>query len=307
MGSVLTLCRPALRASLGGLIALTLATSTASAQEAPQSLAELLRINDDTYAFRSGGYVSMFITTDSGVVVVDPIGGGQNAGNPAALKAAIASVISEPVRYMIYSHAAQDHGTGGVVFADTAEFVAHSNAVTALTERNDPRTPVPTITFDDQFDLDIGGKTVELDWAAASLGDDYLTVRYRNVLMIVDNMRVKQLPFGDLGGQPDRYVDLIERVEADPGWEWFIYGHAVGREALGTRDDMREHREYVRDLEAAVRSARAAGLADNSDGMVTAVLTTLEPRYGAWSAFNPQRMAQNVSGMVRFLAGQLGQ
>jgi alkyl sulfatase BDS1-like metallo-beta-lactamase superfamily hydrolase len=77
-------------------------------------LAELVRINEDTYALRIGGYVSLLITTDEGVIVVDPIGGGGNSrANPDALRAAIATVTSEPVRFMVYSHSADDHGAGG--------------------------------------------------------------------------------------------------------------------------------------------------------------------------------------------------
>ena len=119
--------------------------TTAQQQPAlPQSVAELTRLRDDVYAFRYLGHVSLFVPTDEGVVVVDPIGGGGDPEAPIALKGAIASITSQPVKYLIYSHAAADHSTGGAVFAETATFVSHANARAAFETKNDPNSPVPT-------------------------------------------------------------------------------------------------------------------------------------------------------------------
>jgi glyoxylase-like metal-dependent hydrolase (beta-lactamase superfamily II) len=282
------------------LAVLAFVVPVAYAQQGPQSLAELLRLHDDTFIFRSAGYTSLFITTDDGVIVVDPIGG-PNAANPAALKAAIETITSAPVRYMIYSHAAADHGTGGAVFADTAEFLAHRNAAPALAQRNDATTPVPTILVDDSMALELGGKTVELRWAARSPQDDYLTVHYRDVLMVVDNVRIKTLPFQDFGNlTPEQHIAFVERLESDPAWQWYAYGHSTGTFAVGTREDMREYRQYIIDIIAAVRAARAAGLADDSQEMVDAVVAELQPRYGSWGNF-PNGVTANVRGVVRSL------
>jgi hypothetical protein len=51
---------------------------------------------------------------------------------------------------------------------------------------------------------------------------------------------------------------------------------------------------------AAVRAARQAGLADNSDGMVAFARAALEPRYGAWPDFG-SRLAPNIRGVIRWL------
>jgi glyoxylase-like metal-dependent hydrolase (beta-lactamase superfamily II) len=266
----------------------------------PQSLAELTRLNEDTYAFRSGGYVSMFITTDEGVIVVDPIGGGNNVNNPQALKAAIATVTDQPVRYLIYSHAAADHGSGGEVFAETAEFVGHRNTLAVLEAANDPRRPVPTIAFDESLALELGGKTVELRWAALGPRDNYLTVHYRNVLMAVDNLRIRSIAFSDLPfASGEGNIAFIERLEADPNWEFFLYGHSSGPVGVGTRDDVRQYREYLEDLLVAIRAARAAGHADNSDEMVAAVRGELAERYGTWDGF-ANNLGANIRGVIRW-------
>ena len=281
-------------------VVLACAVPVAFAQPAPQSLAELLRLNDDTYLFRSAGYTSLFITTDEGVIVVDPIGG-PNAANPAALKAAIATITSEPVRYVIYSHSNADHATGGVVFADTAEFVAHRLAAPIMAARKDPTSPVPTILVDDGMTLSLGGNSVELRWAGRSPEDNYLTVHYRDVLMVVDNMRAKSLPFQDFGDfTPEQHIAFVEKMESYPEWQWFAWGHTTGTLAVGTREDAREYRQYIADLISAVRSARDGGAADDSEEMIDAVVAELRPRYGSWDNF-PNGVAANIRGVVRSL------
>ncbi len=217
-GTVLTLGR-----GVASLAVFVWTSAAAAAQPAPP---ELIPINDDTYAFRSAGYVSLFITTDEGVIVVDSIGG-PDPNNPALLKAAIATVTDQPVRYLVYSHSQPDHGSGGAVFADTAEFVGHSNTVADLEARADPNMPVPTIAFDDSLWLELGGKRVELRWAGLGPRDSYVTVHYRNVLMVVDNIRFRGVAFADFpGASAETFISFIERLESDPTWDTFVFGHA---------------------------------------------------------------------------------
>ncbi|HEY3115460.1 MAG TPA: hypothetical protein VGK54_01835 [Chloroflexota bacterium] len=266
----------------------------------PESLIELTRFNEDTYAFRSGGYISVFITTDQGVIVVDAIGGGNRRRTPDALKAAIAMVTDQPVRYLVYSRSAEDHGSGGIVFADTAEFVGHRNTASELVARPDPRAPVPTITFDDALDLELGGKTVQLRWNALQPSDTCISVRYRNVLNAVDLLRPRSLPYADIPtGPPQGIVDCIARLEADSDWDTVLFGHAIEGRIAGTREDAREYREYLQDLMAGVRAARAAGLADNSEEMVEAIRRELAPRYGTWASFSTW-LPSNIQGVIRW-------
>jgi len=48
------------------------------------------------------------------------------------LKAEIASRFKVPVRYVLYTHSDWDHASGGVVWADTAEFIGHRNMLASL-------------------------------------------------------------------------------------------------------------------------------------------------------------------------------
>ena len=268
----------------------------------PQSVAELTRLRDDVYAFRYLNHVSLFVPTDEGVVVVDPIGGGGDPEAPIALKGAIASITSQPVKYLIYSHAAQDHSTGGAVFADTATFVSHANAKAAFEAKNDPTSPPPTVTFEQMMPLDLGGKHFELHWSALTPQNDYLIFAYpaQKVIMTVDLARVRTVAFREMtAASPERMVEWLTWVDQTFDFEIYLSGHGPRENSWGTRQDFQDHRQYYPDLVQAVQDARAAGHADNSDEMVAAVGAALEPKYGTWAFFQAQ-IAENVRGAVRW-------
>src|SRR4029078_11672017 len=67
-------------------------------------------ISDGLYWVTEGAYVSMFLTTGKGVIVVDA----PPSFGDKMLKA-IAEVTKEPITYVIYSHSHADHigGAGG--------------------------------------------------------------------------------------------------------------------------------------------------------------------------------------------------
>ena len=287
-------------------LALTFGATPAVAQQQPpmlpQSTAELTRVRDDVYAFRYLNHVSLFVPTDEGVVVVDPIGGGGNPQAPVALKGAIASITSQPVKYMIYSHAAADHSTGGAVFADTATFVSHANAKAAFEAKNDPTSPVPTVTVEQMMPLDLGGKHFELHWSNLTPQNDYLIFSYpaQKLIMAVDLARIRTVAFREIGqASPARMAEWLTWVDQTFDFDVVLSGHGPRENIWGTRQDLQDHRQYYLDLAKAVQDARAAGHADNSDEMVAAVRAALAPRYEAWTNFQSQ-LAENIRGAVRW-------
>src|SRR5688572_29166969 len=268
----------------------------------PQSTAELTRLRDDVYAFRYLNHVSLFVPTDEGVVVVDPIGGGGNPQAPLALKGAIASITSQPVRWLVYSHGAQDHSTGGAVFADTATFVSHANAKAAFEAKNDPSSPAPTVTFEKMMPLDLGGKHFELHWAGLSDKDDYLIFSYpaQKLIMTVDLGRIRSMPFSDFPqASAEAMVAFLERVDQSFDFEVYLSGHGPPTSVWGSRQDLRDYQQLLLDMMAAIRESQAAGHADNSPEMVAAVQAALAPKYGSWSNF-PNGLANNIKGILRW-------
>src|SRR5215216_3058205 len=186
------------------------------AQEAtPGALsADLQQFADDTYAFVNSGYISLFIVTDEGVIATDP--GSQSGPERAeAYRAAITSVTDQPVRYLVYSHDHADHATGGEIFADTATFISHRNAVEKLASLNDPSTPVPEIAFNDELSIELGGKTIELYYTGRNHSDNSIVLLYpeRRLLFAVDFIWVNALPFQNLrDAYPEEWVESLRWI-----------------------------------------------------------------------------------------------
>ena len=84
---------------------------------------EIGKLTGDVYYARMDDYVSAFMVTTDGIVLVEPIG----TEMAAWLKAELARRFSVPVKYVIYSHSHWDHASGGAVYADTARFIGHEN------------------------------------------------------------------------------------------------------------------------------------------------------------------------------------
>jgi glyoxylase-like metal-dependent hydrolase (beta-lactamase superfamily II) len=295
-GSVSGLARAAHPA--GGTVA---AQGPAAQGPAPESLAELVRFAPDVYGFRYANHVALFIVTDEGVILTDPIGQ-QNPRTPSLIKEAIRTVTDQPVRYVLYSHWGADHAMGGAAFADTARFVGHRNTVPRVAAANDPNSPVPEITFDRHHAIELGGKRVDLYAADLSSQDDYFILHYPagRVVMTVDFVQPRSLPFRTLPGHPDQVAERLQWIADNLVFDVLVSGHAAPR-MTGTRADVLEQRQYYLDLTDAVTAARAAGLADNSPEMVAAVRTALAPRYGDWRRFD-EFLALNVEGWLRWQA-----
>jgi len=270
---------------------------------ATESLAELVRFAPDVYGFRYVNHVALFIVTSAGVILVDPIGQ-VNRRTPALIKEAIRAVTSEPVRYVVYSHSAFDHSTGGAVFADTARFVGHANTVERIKAAKDPTTPAPDIVFDRKMSLELGGRSIDLYPADLSPTDDYIVVHdpASRLAMFVDLVQPRNVPFRTLLGHPDRINERFRWIEDHLDFDVILSGHATPGMS-GTKQDVVEQRRYHEDLAAAIATARAVGLADASPEMTTLVRSLLHPQYGAWRRFD-EFLALNIEGMIAWRAGK---
>jgi glyoxylase-like metal-dependent hydrolase (beta-lactamase superfamily II) len=267
----------------------------------PPPIADLTRLAEDTYVWRYSGYNAIFIVTDDGVITTDP----SSQFNPRAadlLKTVIRTVTDKPVKYVVYSHDHADHITGGSVFADTAQFVSQSRARDKIAARNDARTPVPQITFDDQMTLELGGKHVELYYTGRNHSDNSIVLVYpaRRVAFAVDFIPVRSVLFRTLpDAYPEEWVDSLASVERNLQFDHLVPGHGP----IGTKDNVREVREYLTSLMFWVRTARGEGLADNSPQMVERVKLALEPTYGSWDNFETQ-LPENIQGLIRIWASR---
>ena len=266
-----------------------------STPAAPAS--DVQQLADDVYAFVNSGYVSLFVVTDEGVIATDP-SSQRGPERAEAFAAAIASVTDQPVRYVIYSHHHADHAIGGVVFADTAQFISHRNAAPKIAALGDARTPAPTIAFDNYLRLELGGTAIELYFTGRNHSDSSIVLLHpeRRLLFAVDFIPVNALLFQDLpDAYPEEWVESLRWIEENLDFDTLVPGHPP---LPGTKETVGEVRGYIEDLMAAVRAAQEQGLADNSTEMVESVRASLEPKYGSWAMFN-EWLPLNIEGLLR--------
>jgi len=107
-------------AALGGAMA---AQQRSLYQQTQYKGQEIGKLTGDTYYARMDDYVSVFIVTREGIVLVEPIG----TEFATWLKSELKTRFNVPVKYVIYSHSHWDHASGAAVYADTARIIAHES------------------------------------------------------------------------------------------------------------------------------------------------------------------------------------
>jgi glyoxylase-like metal-dependent hydrolase (beta-lactamase superfamily II) len=130
--SVLVLCTLALAAG-------------ASAQQLPAPQRGIVNVTGQLYRAQNNNHYTVFLVTPEGIIMSDPI----NRDFARWLKGEFATRFKVPVRYVLYTHRDWDHASGGVVFADTAEFVGHRNMLVALAPpAGNPALPADAVKID---------------------------------------------------------------------------------------------------------------------------------------------------------------
>ncbi len=115
--------KPYLYAALLAAAALMPAQQRSFYQQTDLKGQEIGKLTDNVYYARMDDYVSAFMVTPDGIILVEPIG----VEMATWLKGELDKRFHVPVKYVIYSHSHWDHASGGSVYADTARFIGHEN------------------------------------------------------------------------------------------------------------------------------------------------------------------------------------
>lgn len=218
-------------------------------------------IADGIYWVTDGVYQAMFVTTGEGVIVVDA------PPSIPDITGAIASVTDEPITHVIYSHSHADHiGAAGAYPAD-ATYVAHADTAAQLQKAlasneawgafvGGGPVPLPTVTFDDTYTLEVGDKRLELSTPtviAHEPGNIFIYAPEQKVLAIIDLVFPGWSPFKDLAQAEDvvGYLAAQDEILAF-GADTIVTGH-MGR--LGTNADVELNKEYMVDIRAGALAA----------------------------------------------------
>ncbi len=194
-------------------------------------------LGHNTYMLEGqGGNITVAVARD-GVIMVD----GEFAPLHDKIKAAIAKLTKEPVRYLVNTHFHGDHSGGNAPFArDGATIVAHMNVRNRLAAgttngltgvKTPPAAPeaLPTKTYRTAMSLKLKGRTAQLKHPANAHtdGDTYVYFADANVLSTGDTVTMGRYPNIDFanGGNikgmiaaSDTYLKFVnDRTKIVPG------------------------------------------------------------------------------------------
>jgi cyclase len=214
-----------------------------------------------------GGNVTVAVG-DDGVIVVDNM----FAQMHGKLRAAIAAVTAQPVRYVVNTHFHRDHTGGNEAFGrGGAVIVAHENVKRVLASGSTnglncavtppvPEIALPKETYKDSMTLKLGGRSAELRHPVDVHTDGDTTINFAdaNVLVAGDLVFFGRYPNIDFvyGGSIDGMIrgtdELLSLAREDTR---IVPGHGpVGNKAM-----LRDYRTMLGEARERIARLKAAG------------------------------------------------
>jgi len=242
----------------------------------------LWKAADGVYKYNPGfGYISMFVVTDDGVVVIEPVDTKHSKG----LLKAIQSVTKKPVRFLLHSHNHWDHSKGGQVFRDAgAKIIAHEKAYNWMKVNPNPELALPDEHWSgNRKDIVLGGKTIELHYVGVShgLGMTVFILPEEKIAYIADIVTPNRVGFTIL---PDfnvkEWMRALKEVEG-LNFDKAIYAHTHAKEPMGSKLDVTKTREFLQDMQMAI-------IAEFKKGTPFGEIpnTVKLPKYKHWAMYN---------------------
>jgi cyclase len=229
-------------------------------------------LGNKTYMLEGeGGNITVAVAND-GVIMVDS----QFAPLHGKIKAAIAAITSQPIRYLLITHFHRDHTGGNEAFGgDGATIVAHENVKTRLASgtRNGltsiavppaPALALPKETYRDTMTLRLRGRSAELKHPVDvhTDGDTTLYFADANALVAGDLVFFDRYPNIDFlyGGSIDGMIrgvdELLQFAKEDTK---IVPGHGPA----GTKAMMRDYREMLVVARDRIAKLKAAGKSED--------------------------------------------
>jgi glyoxylase-like metal-dependent hydrolase (beta-lactamase superfamily II) len=202
------------------------------------------------YMVSDNFYQSMFMVYEQGVVVIDA-----PPNYSAKLRQAIGEVTQLPVTHLIYSHSHSDHIGGATDLNARPVVIAQEDAKWLLQRVNDPKRPIPTVTFKNSYTLKLGSQTLELKYPAGGheRGNIFIYAPEQRVLMVVDVVFPGWMPWRRFALATDvpALFEQVEQIDAHP-FRTFVGGHVT---RVGSHADVRLQLDFMNDLKAAAAAA----------------------------------------------------
>lgn len=214
---------------------------------------KIKKIQGDVYRFVDDRHRSVFLVTDDGILLTDPL------NEPAAkwLKEELMKRFKVPIKYVVYSHNHSDHIYGAKVFNNPqTTFVAHELAKQdiLITKAN---TVIPDITFKEAMSLTLGDHTIELRYHGPNDGRGSISMLFQpeKLLFVVDWVVVGRMPWQKLWSYDIQGMINSTKQVLALDFDVFVGGHAD----IGKKSDVARYLTYLEALYAAVIDGIHAG------------------------------------------------
>lgn len=231
-------------------------STTAQAAPAPQ------KIGQDLYAYISdndGSANSTFLVTPAGILVVDT---GLNDLEGQKLLAAMRSISSQPVRYIINTHYHPDHqGGNGVVGPDamvvSTEYTRERTELllASLPPQQRKSFRLANLTIAPALTIFLGGYRVEVYFPGKghTSGDAIVYFPQQHAVALGDLFLHDSSPAMD-DGSVQNWIKALDEVLSKP-----VQVAIPGHFALGTKQDVQFFRDYLADLFGQVKELASRG------------------------------------------------
>ncbi|MCG7984684.1 MAG: MBL fold metallo-hydrolase [Candidatus Thiodiazotropha lotti] len=253
-------------------------------------------IGKGLYVFRWWVYRNLFIVTEEGVIVTDPL-------NPKAAKLLhdeIRKITDKPIKYVVYSHNHHDHISGGNIFKKAgAKFISHENVLKELGDHPSPVTPLPDITFDKTYTVKLGERTLELSYFGPNHGESLVVMRIpvEKILFVVDIVTPRRVAFRAMPDfWPDEWIRSLKEIE-EMDFDYVISAHGPATEpAIEQASVVAEQRAYLEDLITAVKAEFDKGT--HSPDKLRQIVKL--PKYEHWRSYD-QWLPMNIERIWAYL------
>jgi glyoxylase-like metal-dependent hydrolase (beta-lactamase superfamily II) len=257
------------------------------------------------YVFSSTSFNSGVIATNEGVVVLDALSSEAIARQE---RETIASVIKQPVRFLVSSTFHNNYTWGNVAYQDVVK-IGHENYRADLLSQmqRDHAAPenqlarLPQITYQDRLTIRLGGKEIRVLYLGRghTRGDSILFVPQDRIVY------VSELFFSDqflyiTDGYGLSWLKTLDAIEALPA-DIFVPGHGpIPENPRETRQGLHRFRQLLVDLRDAVQQEIARGATE--DQAAAAVQLSQYERmqgYKSQREIAVRRVYQEITGKLQ--------
>lgn len=245
---------------------LSMVSFTLSSQDANDFEIEIVKVTESIFYLKNvGGGIAGNVGVcigDDGVIIIDS----QYAYRSEKIKAAIATLSSDPINFVLNTHHHGDHSDGNSEYGENAHIVAHKNARQRILDQQlanvsngdqESVNPfaVPTLTFDKGMTMHKNGHEIQLIYKSAAHTDGDVAIYFKeaNILHAGDLYVQYGWPFVDMnkGGDVTGMIKMLDYIASIINKDTkVIPGHGN----LATRADVLEFRYMLSDVVEKVKA-----------------------------------------------------